>query len=252
MDVLLHDVRYAARKLIGAPVFTLAAVATLAIGIGATTAIFSTVNATLLRPLPYPRSEDLLALRTRYTDGRLTTGLVAAVEVTRLNEAAGSMERSVGMSSAPFDVTLLRENAPPVHAGVHLVGEGFFEVFALPLTLGAGFTHEPQLPINGPNGPPPVVVLTHHVWRDLFGSDPAIVGKTVRFAEFSATAIGVGPRDLDFPQGVDFWANARFGSQDIGHGLAAVVRVKPGTTLERVRSEMGVVMTGLGRDFPLA
>src|SRR5438034_8885136 len=116
---VIQDLRYAFRKLAGAPAFTLAAVATLAIGIGATTAIFSTVNATLLRPLPYRHPENLVALRTRYSDGRVTTGLVAAVEVTRLTEAKRSIEQAVGMSSAPFDVTLLRDNAPPMRASVH-------------------------------------------------------------------------------------------------------------------------------------
>ena len=92
MDSLLQDLRYAVRKLMGAPAFTLIAVATLAIGFGATTAIFSTVNATLLRPLPYAQSENLIALRTRYTDGRVTTGLLSAAEMTRLSEANGSIE----------------------------------------------------------------------------------------------------------------------------------------------------------------
>ena len=258
MDVLLQDLRYAVRKLLAAPAFTVAAVVTLAIGIGATTAIFSTVNATLLRPLPYPQSENLIALRTRYTDGRVTTGLVAAVEVARLSDAKGSIERAVGMSSVPLDVTLLRDNAPPLRAAVHFVGDGFFGVFGLPMTLGSAFTHEQQTPITqGPNprlggGPPPVVVLSHHAWRDWFGGDPHIVGKTMRFAELNATAIGVAARDLDVPHGADFWANARFNPQDVGHGLAAVVRVKPRTTLERLRSEMSVVMTGLARDFPLS
>src|ERR1043165_6945457 len=98
MDTLLQDLRYAVRKLVSAPAFTLAAVATLAIGIGATIAIFSTVNATLLRPLPYPHPEDLIALRTRYADGRVTTGLVAAAEVARLSAAGGAIERVVGGS----------------------------------------------------------------------------------------------------------------------------------------------------------
>src|SRR5262249_34086222 len=258
MDFLLRDLRYAARKLWGAPAFTLAAVATLAIGIGATTAIFSTVNATLLRPLPYLHPENLVALGTRYVDGRVTTGLVAPVEITRLNESMGSIERAVGMSSAPFDMTLLRENAPPIHAGVHFVGDGFFEVFGLPMTLGSGFTHDQQTPVTngqGPGqgaGPPPLIVLSHHAWTNLFGRDPTIVGKTIRFAEINATAVGVAGRDLDVPQGADFWVNARFNPQDVGHGLAAVLRVKPGTTLDRVRSEMGVVMAGLARDFPLS
>ena len=258
MDTFLQDLKYAVRKLWGAPAFTLAAVATLAIGVGATTAIFSTVNATLLRPLPYPRSDDLIALRTRYVDGRVTTGLVAAVEAARLNQAGGSIERAVGLSSTPLDATLLRESAPPIRATIHFVGEGFFAVFGVPMALGSDFTHDQQTPItNGPGpgqpqGPPPVVVLSHHAWSDLFGSDPRIVGKTIRFAEINATAIGVASQDLDAPHGADFWANARFNPQDVGHGLNAIVRVKPRTTLPRLRSEMAAVMTGLARDFPLS
>jgi putative ABC transport system permease protein len=256
MDLLLQDLRYAARKIWAAPAFTLAAVATLAIGIGATTAIFSTVNATLLRPLPYRHPEELIALRTRYVDGRVTTGLVAPVEIARLNDAKGSIRRAVGMSSSPFDLTLLRENAPPVHAAVCFVGDGFFELFDLPMTLGSGFTHEQQAPLsNGGNpgqaqGPPPLTVLSYHAWTSLFGRDANIVGKTIRFAEFSAMVVGVAPPDLDLPQGADFWGNARLNPQDVGHALATVMRVKPGTTMERLRSEMAVVMTGLARDFP--
>src|SRR5438874_211703 len=97
LDRFLQDLKYAARKLVGAPAFTLAAVSTLAIGIGATTAIFSTVNATLLRPLPYSRPEELVALRTMYTDGRVTTGLVAAAELVRLNASNISITRAVGL-----------------------------------------------------------------------------------------------------------------------------------------------------------
>src|SRR5260221_6896366 len=119
MDAFLQDLRYALRKLWGAPAFTLAAVGTLAIGVGATTAIFSTVNATLLRPLPYSHSDDLITVRTRFVDGRVTTGLVAAAEVARLSQAGGSIERIVGSSSTPLDSTLLRENAPPVRTTIH-------------------------------------------------------------------------------------------------------------------------------------
>src|ERR1051326_3991367 len=256
MDTLLQDLRYAVRKLVSAPAFTLAAVATLAIGIGATIAIFSTVNATLLRPLPYPRSEDLIALRTRYADGRVTTGLVAAAEVARLSAAGGSIERIVGLSATPLDATLLRENAPPLHATVHFVGEGFFETFRVPMTLGSTFTHEQQTPFAPPPpgqprqpGPPPVVILSHHSWTDYFGSHPAIVGRTIRFAELNTVAIGVAAQDLDAPHGADFWANARPDPTDVGHGSNAVIRVKPGTTLPRLRSEMAVVMKGLAKDY---
>src|SRR6059058_5883496 len=123
MDRFAQDLRYAVRKLIAGPAFTLAAIATLAIGIGATTAIFSTVNATLLRPLPYAHSENLIALRTRYVDGRVTTGLLSAVEIARLKGASGSIDGGAGMSSSAFDAMLMRENAPPLRANVYGVGE---------------------------------------------------------------------------------------------------------------------------------
>ncbi len=252
MDRFAQDLRYAIRKLAAAPAFTLAAVATLAIGIGATTAIFSTVNATLLRPLPFAHPEELIALRTRYPDGRVTTGLVAAAELARINQSRGSVVGGAAFGSSPFAATLLRENAPPVRAAISFVGEGFFELFGLPMTLGAAFTHEQQLPgPRGPGpGPPPVVVLSHRAWTEMLGRDPQIVGKTVRFAEINATVVGVAARDLDMPRGTDFWANARLDPQDIGHGLNAILRVKPGTTVERLRSELAVTMTGLARDFP--
>src|SRR5204862_4590717 len=98
MDRFSQDLRYAIRKLSAAPAFTLAAVATLAIGIGATTAIFSTVNATLLRPLPYDRPDELIALRTRYADGRVTTGLVAAAEIARIMQSPGSVVRGAAFA----------------------------------------------------------------------------------------------------------------------------------------------------------
>jgi putative ABC transport system permease protein len=260
MDLLWNDLKYAARKLLAAPAFTLAAVATLAIGTGAATAIFSTVNATLLRPLPYVRSENLVALRTRYVNGRVTTGLLAAAEITRLNDAKGSIERVVGMSSNAFDVTLLRENGPPVHATVYAVGEGFFQMFELPMTLGAGFTHDQHTPLqpqpNAPagqqQGPPPVVVLSHRAWTDFFGSDPAVVGKTIRFAEFSGSVVGVAARDLDLPGGADSWINLRVPPQDVNHVWAGIMRVKPATSMPRLRNEMAAVMTGLARDFPIS
>src|SRR5712675_1608131 len=101
MAGVLRDLQYAVRKLSGAPAFTLAAVATLAIGIGATTAIFSTVNATLLRPLPFAHPEELIALRTRFADGRVTTGLIAAAEIARLKQSPGSIVASAAFSAAP-------------------------------------------------------------------------------------------------------------------------------------------------------
>lgn len=245
MGTFLQDLRFALRHLRKTPGFSFAAIGTLALGIGATTAIFSTVNAALLKPLPYPNPKDLYGVRTTLTDGRVTTGLVSAVEIRRLNESGISVVKAAG--SVQQDLTLLRDDGQPMKASVFGVSEGFFDLFGLPMTSGPGFKPEDY----AGNGPP-VIVLSYRAWRDLFNSDPAIVGKPIRFAEFPATTIvGVSPKDLDMPRGADFFFNLRLGPTDIGHQNEAYMRIKHGVPIARVREEMSRVMEGAIKDFPL-
>ena len=177
MNTLLQDLRFAVRTLRRTPAFPLAAIATLAIGIGATTAIFSTVNAALLKPLPYPDADNLYSLRTTLTDGRLTTGLLSPVEILRLNDPGLSIVRAAGL--AGNDVTLLRNDGTPLKTRAYAVSEGFFPLFGLPMTLG-GVTNEPP-----PRNAPPPVVVSYRMWQELYGGDPAVVGKPIRFAEIA-------------------------------------------------------------------
>ncbi len=143
MGPLLQDLRFALRSLRRAPAVPLAAIATLAVGIGATTAIFATLNAVLLKPLPYPRAEDLYNIRTTLVDGRVTTGMLSNGELSRLNDPNMSIVRAAGMQTA--DLTLLHEDGTPQHVKIYGVSEGFFELFGLPMTLG-GFTHQHFVP----------------------------------------------------------------------------------------------------------
>src|SRR5881628_709739 len=113
MDTLLQDLRFALRSYRRTPAFPLAAVATLALGIGATTAIFSTLNAVLLKPLPYPQPENLYNIRTALTDGRVTTGMLSNGEISRLNGTTTSILRAAGIQ--PVDLTLLHQNGTPQH-----------------------------------------------------------------------------------------------------------------------------------------
>jgi predicted permease len=242
LGTLLQDLRFALRNLRRTPAFPLAAIATLALGIGATTAIFSTVNAALLKPLPYPNPQDLYSLRTTLTDGRVTSGMLSPSEIRRLNDPALSIERAAGL--LPQDITLLRDDGAPLRTQVYGVSEGFFELFGLPMTLG-GFTHE-HYTTNGP----PVVVVSHEIWRDLFHSDPAVVGKPIHFAEITTTVAGVAPRAFDTPHGANFWFNLPLDPQGVNHNFEGFMRLKPGTSVERARSEMAGVMAGLARDFP--
>ena len=243
MDTLLQDLRFALRNLRKTPAFPLAAIATLALGVGATTAIFSTVNAVLLRPLPYPDAGDLYALRTTLTDGRVTTGLLAPSEIARLNAPELSIARAAGLVAQ--DATFLASDGTPRRTRVYAVTEGFFELFGLPLALGPGFTPE-RLTANAP----PVVVISHRVWRTEFGSDPAIVGKPIRFAEITTTIAGVANEAFDTPHNADFWFGIRADPQGVAHGFDGYMRLEPGTDLERAKSEMASVMSGLARDFP--
>jgi len=267
MDTLLQDLRFALRSYRRAPAFPLAAIATLALGIGATTAIFSTLNAVLLKPLPYPQAENLYSIRTTLTDGRITTGMLSNGELSRLNGTTSTIVRAAGMQSA--DLTLLHDDGTPQHVKIYGVSEGFFEVFGLPMTLG-GFTHEQFVPppppppaaagaaapgAAAPAGPPPappVVVISYRVWQDLYRGDPAIVGKPIRFAEVATTIAGVAPRDFDTPHGGDFWFSQQLDKDDINHFFEGFMRLKPGATLERANAEMAPIMKGLERQFPQA
>jgi predicted permease len=254
VGTLLQDVRFALRSLRRAPAVPLAAIATLAIGIGATTAIFATLNAVLLKPLPYPAAEDLYNIRTTLIDGRVTTGMLSNGEVSRLNDPQSSILRAAGMQTA--DLTLLHEDGTPQHVKIYGVTEGFFELFGLPMTLG-GFTHQnfvrpaPPAPNTPPvPGAPPVVVISYRVWQDLYRGDPAIVGKPIRFAEVATTIAGVAPQDFDTPHGGDFWFGQQLDKDDINHFFDGFMRLKPGVTLERANAEMASVMAGLAKDFP--
>ena len=261
METLLQDLRFALRTFRRAPAFPLAAVATLALGIGATTAIFSTLNAVLLKPLPYPQADDLYNIRTTLTDGRVTTGMLSNGEIAPLNGGPSSIVRAAGMQS--IDLTLLHPDGTPQHVKVYGVTEGFFELFGLPMTLG-GFTHQnfippPPPPPNAPRGqnaappgPPPVVVISYRVWQDLFNGDPAIAGKPIHFAEINTTIAGVAPKDFDTPHAGDFWFSQQLDKDDINHFFDGFMRLKRGVTLKRANAEMAPIMDALGRQFPAA
>jgi putative ABC transport system permease protein len=250
MDVLLNDLRYAVRQLRKTPLFSCAAIATLAIGIGATTAIFSTVNATLLRPLPFSRPNDLIDVHTRLLDGRVTTGLLSAVEIGALNNLHSVVDGVAGLANQPFDATLVREDGTPINVVATGVTEGFFGLLGLPMARGRAFTHEEHVP--GGRDAPLAVVASHRAWTTLFGSDPHIVGKPIRLAEapVTITIVGVASPALDVPHATDFWFNLRVGPQDVAHIFATIVRLRPGATLPQLRSAAAVAMAGLARTVP--
>jgi len=178
MESLLQDLRFTLRTFRRTPAFPATAIATLAIGIAATTAIFSTVNAALLKPLPYPNSEDLYSLRTTLTDGRVTTGNLAPVEIFRLMDPKLSVIKAAGLQGQ--DLTLIQNDGTPIKTRGYVITSGFFDLFGLPMTLGAQTMTTPS-----PNTPPSVVI-SYRIWQDMYGGDPDVIGKPLRFAEVTA------------------------------------------------------------------
>ena len=243
MGTLLQDLRVAVRALLKTPAFPLAAIGTLAIGIAATTAIFSTVNAALLKPLPYPDAGRLYSLRTALTDGRVTTGNLAPVEIIRLNDPSLSIARAAGVIGN--DVTLLQNDGTPVKTRAYGVSEGFFELFGLPLTLG-GFSTAPLTDEHAADRHDLVSHLAGHVRRRSGGRS----ARRSALPRSRTTVAGVAPRDFDTPPGANFWFLTPLDPQGVNHSFEGFMRLKPGATIERARSEMTAVMASVGRDFP--
>lgn len=248
METLSADLRYALRQLRQSPLFTAAAIATLAVGIGATTAMFSTVNATLLRPLPYPRAGDLVDVHTRLVDGRLTTGFLSSAEIGALNALPALVVRAAGMSAQPFDATMTRPDGPPINVVATGVTEGFFDALGVSIVRGRGFAHADHVVGDRELR----VVASYRAWMSLFSGDPAIVGKTVRIVEAGApvTIVGVASPALDLPRGTDFWFNMRLDPQDVSHVFGAVLRLRPGTSIDGLRGAAATAMGGLARTIP--
>jgi predicted permease len=242
MDTLLQDLRFAVRNLRRTPTFPLAAIATLALGIGATTAIFSTVNAAVLKPLPYKNPQDLYSVKTALTDGRPTTGLMSPVELRQLTPEMG-IQSAVGV--IPQDVTLLRNDGTPMNARVYGVSQGFFDLFGVGMTLGGGFT-----PADFKTNQAPSTVISYQVWQDIFGHDPAIIGKQLHFGPLTSTVVGVAPPDFDVPHGAGFWFSFGLDPQGQNHSFDGYIRLIPGGNIERTKSQMGAAITELGRQFP--
>ncbi len=190
-----QDIGYALRTLRRAPGFTIAAVLTLGLGIGATTAMFSVVDAVLLRPLPFPGSERVVAL-VPYSAGVEQRGSPA------LLAAWGEQSRSLELIAAMTErfATILDGGGAERIGGAAVSGR-FFDVLALRPALG-----RPLGPADDQPGRPAVVVLSHALWTRTYGADPGIVGRTVRFDGAGHTVIGVMPARLDGAIGaMDFW-----------------------------------------------
>jgi len=240
MSAPLRDLRYALRLLSKNPGFTLATIFTLALGIGANTAIFTVTSALLLRPFPYVEPDQLVALRvTDQSKERPTTLL--RYELVRDNNR--SFESVAAWTTDNLNLT---GNGEPLQVPVARVSPSFFAMLGVRPRLGRIFTEDEGRPEGKP-----VVMLSNAIWRGRFRSDPNIVGQSVTLDGAPQTIVGVLPADVPFPfvGKADVWTPRYFEFSlmptprlRLGVGyLELLARLHPGTTLDQANAELAVL-----------
>jgi putative ABC transport system permease protein len=243
MSRLLHDLRFAIRQLLKQPVFTLVVLVTLALGIGANTAIFSVVYGVLLRPLPYPESGRIAALTAVY--GTVPSELgVTWPEATFLQQHNTAFQYLAATTSVGFNL-LTGTAADRVH-GLR-VSAHFFDVLGVHPMLGRAFTAE-----EDQTGGPDVVVLSYGVWQRLLGGDRGVIGTAVRLDGKPFTVIGVMPADFRSQYGAQVWTTLAQVASTIGSGqnLALIGRVPPGRSMAQADAALRGLTTDYRTAFP--
>jgi putative ABC transport system permease protein len=240
MQALIRNLRFAARMLGKTPGFTVAAVVTLALGIGANTAIFTVTSALLLRPFPYRSPEQLVSVAVK-DDGKDRPATLLRYELLR------DANRSFGSVAVwATDDLNLTGGGEPLQVPVGRVSPSFFPMLGVQPELGRTFTEEEGRPEGKP-----VVVLSDAIWRSRFHSDPSIIGQTVTLDETPNTIVGVLPGNIQYPfvGPADVWTPRYFEyslmtpqrlRSGVGY-LGIVARLRPGTTLTSANAELALL-----------
>jgi putative ABC transport system permease protein len=241
LDELRQDGHYAIRALRRAPGFTAVALLSLALGIGATTAVFTVVNAVLLRPLPYPEAEQLVLVAP-------STGGIAAVNLPQLFffKAHASTFSSAGGQSGWSDVSVTDSGGTTEWIKSMQVSSGFFRTLGVVPQYGREFSADDMRP-DAPIG----VILNEALWQRRFGADPAIVGRTALFGTASYQVIGVLPRGLWMPVAAEAFFPLRITGRSSDNGLntTMIARLAPGISTRQAETEMAGLSTQFAREF---
>jgi predicted permease len=251
LETMGQDFRYGARALVKSPAFTLVAAISLALGIGANTAIFSVVNHLLLRPLPYPDAQRIVDVW--HTPPQASFPGMSRFSVSPANyldwkSQSQSFEQMSVYSYAGYNLSAGDE---PVSVTGSVVSSEFFSVFRTAPALGRGFLPEEEQP-----GRNHVVVISQGLWRKAFGANPSIVGQTVLLNSRKFTVIGVMPAGFEFPQKAELWTPLAWDEKERQtraiHDYMVVARLNPDVPLAKAQSEMSAISGRLEREYPEA
>ncbi|HUS12340.1 MAG TPA: ABC transporter permease [Pyrinomonadaceae bacterium] len=246
MNNLFQDLRYGLRGLFRQPAFSIVAVCSLALGIGANTAIFSVVNGVLLNPLPYPQPEQLVTLHQ--SKPNFETGAMPYPnfrDVQKQNQTFSSMA-----ISRAFAFSLIGAGEPE-RVNARLVSADYFSVLGVRPTLGRTF-----MPAEDESGSEPVALISEDLWQRKFSSAANVLGKGITLDDKSYTVIGVIPASFTLVRNVDAyvtlgqWNGPALKSRSAALGLHGIGRLKPGVTIEQARSDLNRVMLDLANTYP--
>jgi predicted permease len=250
MDNLLKDLRHGIRSLLKHRGFTVVAIITLGLGIGANTLIFSVVNAVLLRPLPYPKPDRLVAL----SQSSLEDPDLAISYPDYLDWRAQQSVFEDMAARLPMGGVITGANGPERVIG-RLVTPNFFSTLGVPPILGRAFTEAENTP-----GVAPVMVISHDLWQRQFGGSPDVIGKAITYNGEAWTVIGVLPPTFDFYGRMNinndvFAPLGRLGDEDFmrdrnSHAVRVTARLKPDVSIESARAELNAIAARLATQYP--
>ncbi|MEW6128147.1 MAG: ABC transporter permease [Acidobacteriota bacterium] len=233
-DEMFQDVRYGLRMLLKKPSFTVIAVLTLALGIGACTAIFSVVDAVLLRPLPYPQAENLLSLREVDAQGRQIT-----FAARNFQDVAERNQTLVATAQYNTQITTVLGGSEPVRTSVTFVSRDFFKVLGTQPAVGRSF-----LPEENQIGGNPVAVVSAGFWKKLLNRQSDLSATSLRIDNTNYTVVGVMPDEFNFPKDAEIWLPAEvepFNSSRTSHGWRVIGRLNEGISLAQARLDLSTI-----------
>ncbi|HJT29791.1 MAG TPA: ABC transporter permease [Pyrinomonadaceae bacterium] len=242
METLIKDLRYSIRSLRKRPGFTVIAVLTLSLGIGASTAIFSVVDGVLLRSLPYPDADQIVQLREVNERG----GRMSFAEPNFLDVRARSHSFQ-GVAQYSGQLTTVTGGSEPVRAAAYTVSADFFNVLGIKPLLGRTFAPE-----ESKAGSAPVAVVSYGFWQRLLGGRPDLTGTSLRVMDQSLNVIGVMPAEFAFPRNAEIWVPREMFPAEISrsaHNWSVVARMRPNVTVEQAYGDVSAISKQLKQEF---
>jgi putative ABC transport system permease protein len=245
MANLWNDIKHSLHMFIKNPGFTIAAVAALALGIGANTAIFTVVNAVLLKPLSYPNADRIMQFLNTEPDGNWPGASIPKFHNWQQQTSVFQEVAAYDNQGPGFNIT--GDRPEQIH-GLH-VTEGYFRLFGAPVLMGRTFSPQEDAPDGGK-----VVVLSYGLWQRKFGGNPKIIGQALSLGNEPYTIVGVLGRDFLSDQEADIWVPFQFppNSTNQGHYFQAAGLLKPGITLAQANAQMKLASDQFKRTYPEA